>query len=142
MKTTSDLLKVLNSKKSITEFLNENEDSLITEPVSTLLENLLKKKNLKKSDVIKAANLDRTYAYQIFSGTKKPSRNKLLSICFGIGLSFTETQELLNQSGYAPLYPKNKRDSIIIYCINKKLKIVETDIMLSENNEATLSSSD
>lgn len=142
MKTTSDLLKVLNSKKSITEFLNENEDSLITESVSTLLENLLIKKGLKKSDVIKSANLDRTYAYQIFSGTKKPSRDKLLSVCFGIGLTFTETQELLNQSGYAPLYPKNKRDSIIIYSLNKKMTIIETDILLSENNELTLSSSD
>lgn len=142
MKTTSDLLKVLNSKKSIAEFLNENEDSMITEPVSKLLENLLVKKGLKKSDVIKSANLDRTYAYQIFSGTKKPSRDKLLSVCFGIGLTFTETQELLNQSGYAPLYPKNKRDSIIIFCINKKMSIVETDILLSENNESALSSSD
>lgn len=142
MKTTSDLLKVLNSKKTITEFLNENEDSLISAPVSELLENLLKKKGLKKSDVIKSANLDRTYAYQIFSGIKRPSRDKLLSTCFGIGLTFSETQELLNQSGYAPLYPKNKRDSIIIFSLNKKMSIVETDILLSENNEATLSSSD
>ena len=142
MKTTSDLLKVLKSKKSITEYLDENVDSLINEPVSKQLENLLLSKGLKKSDVIKASNLDRTYAYQIFSGVKKPSRNKLLSVCFGLSLTFNETQELLNRSGYAPLYPKSKRDSIIIFAINNKFSVIETDILLAENNENTLSAAD
>ena len=142
MKTTSDLLKVLKSKKSITEYLNENEESLIDEPVFRQLENLILAKGLKKSDVIKASNLDRTYAYQIFNGTKKPSRDKLLSLCFGMNLNFNEIQELSNRSGYAPLYPKNKRDSIIIFAINKRMNVIDTDILLSENNQSTLSGDD
>ena len=39
------------------------------------LEALLAKKNMSKSILINKANLHRTYAYQIFNGTKIPSRN-------------------------------------------------------------------
>ncbi len=52
---------------------------------------IIQKKHLKKSDVIKKTGLHRTYAYQIFSGKKKPSRDKVIRISFGLQLDLENT---------------------------------------------------
>ena len=78
-KTTNELLEILESKKSIEAFFNEEIDELIFSSLSEYLELLISEKKLRKSTVIKRSNLDKNYAYQIFNGNKeKPSRNKVI----------------------------------------------------------------
>ena len=115
-KTTNELLEILESKKSIEAFFNEEIDELIFSSLSEYLELLISEKKLKKSTVIKRSNLDKNYAYQIFNGNKeKPSRNKVIMLAFGMGLSVLETRKLLKVAGVSDLYARNPRDSIIIY---------------------------
>ena len=45
-----------------------------------LFDQLLEEKSLKKSTVIKNSELNEIYGYQIFSGKRIPSRDKLISI--------------------------------------------------------------
>ena len=128
MEKTSLLLEVLQSKRNYEEVAK-------TEPVfinSTLAENLnewVENKKMKKSDVILKSGLERTYAYQIFSGKKTPTRDKILALALGMGLTFEEVQQLLKVNGYAQLYPKNKRDNIIIFGFYKGQNIID----LNEN---------
>ena len=90
---------------------------------------LIEVKKLKKPSIISKSGLERSYAYQIFAGKKIPSRDKLLVLAFGMKLTFDEVQQLLKVNGYAQLYPKNKRDSIIIFALYKDQSILE----LNEN---------
>ena len=79
--------------------------------------------NLSKSSVLKNADINEIYGYQILSGKRTPSRNKLISICIGAGFTLEETNDVLRVAEYSPLYPKIKRDSIIIFGIQNNQSI-------------------
>ena len=49
------------------------------------------------------------------------------------------TQDLLKKSGFLSLYPKNRRDAIIIYALTRGLSLQETNDKLFQENEETLS---
>ena len=92
-------------------------------------------KGRRKADVIHGSQLDRNYAYQIFSGTRKPTRDKLLALGFGMGLSIEEMQKVLKTSEYPVLYVKNKRDSIILFGLDKQISVGEMNELLYEMGE-------
>lgn len=133
-KSTKELLELLKNTKDYKDFSKENYNDLIKADLPSELNKILIEKNLKKSLVIEKSNLDKTYAYQIFSGVKKPSRDKLLQLCFGMDLSLDEVQKLLKTTSYALLYAKDKRDSVIIFALSKNLSVIETNELLYELN--------
>ena len=63
---------------------------------------------------------------------KKISRDKVIMLCFGLSLTTDETQQLLKKSGYAPLYVRDTRDSIIVFSIANHVSVINTNIKLSE----------
>lgn len=136
-KSTEELLKILKSS-SLDAYLTENEGEMAENPICDYLTAVLNEKDLKKSEVIKKSNIQTNYAYQIFSGVKIPSRDKLISLCFGMNLTLDETQTLLKYAGYAPLYPRNKRDSVIISELEKGETVMRCNITLDELNLSPL----
>lgn len=137
-KPTDELMNEINQSNNIDKYLKDNSDYMLDRGLSDILESIIDKKGLKKSLVIKKAEISEVYGYQIFSGVKKPLRDKLLSICIAMELNLDETQEVLKYGSFALLYPKNKRDSIIIYGINNKLSVCEINNLLYDKNEDTL----
>lgn len=132
-KTTEELLNILKSKRSYDDFLKEQIDELYFASISEYLEILLAQKGLKKSDVITKANLDKSYAYQIFNGNKtNPSRDKLIMLAFGMELNLDETRKLLKISNVSDLYIRNPRDAAIIFCIENRLDLIRTNEKLDE----------
>lgn len=93
----------------------------------------MKEKNLKKSDVVKRSGLNRVYCYQILSGNRTPSRDKLLAICFGFQFDLDTTNSLLKIVGFPELYARNKRDAVIIFAITSKKNIFCVNEMLFDN---------
>ena len=61
-----------------------------------------------------------------------------MAFAFGLNLSLEEAQRMLKISDYNPLYPKNKRDSIIIYALCNHMDIDRTNHFLFDNNEEGL----
>lgn len=114
-KPTDDLFKELNQTSHIEQYLKDNDEFLIDTSLSTYLCNKFDELNISKSSVLKNADINEIYGYQILSGKRSPSRNKLLCICIGAGFSLEETNETLKVAEYSPLFPKLKRDSIIIF---------------------------
>jgi len=140
-KTTGELLAILNrikKKTDLTDFVEKqlNDEELITLPA--YLELLLKKHSLEKNEVINQSNIPRTYAYQIFNGTRQPGRDKLMSLCLSMSLDIDETRRAFNVAGLGGLYPKRRRDAILIYAINKQLNVIDTNELLHEMNESPL----
>ena len=114
-KTTNDLQNELMSAPDLDRFLTENQNNFYDASFADLLMSLFEKKRISKATLAKKAGISNVYLYQIFSGERNPSRNRILCLCFGLNASIEETQELLKHSGYAQLFAKNKRDAIIIY---------------------------
>lgn len=137
-KDTSKIVEELGLCPDFTTFYNENKQYLITKTLSEILEQLLNKKGLKKSAVIKAAEMSEVYGYQIFSGLRVPERNKLLCLAIAMSLNIDELQTLLKTAGYSPLYVKLPFDSVVLYGICKGLSVIEINELLYEYGLDTL----
>ena len=138
-KSTTELLNELKNFDSFKEYEKINKNSMINKTLSQFLCDLLEEKHLKKSDVIRKGELNESYAYQMFSGVKStPSKDKLICLSIGMDLSVDETNSLLKLAGLSPLYPRIKRDSIIIINMNNKKSVVEINEELYNEGEETL----
>ena len=116
-KTTEELEKQLSGLGRLSDYLAENADLLKKRTIAEQLSRRLVEKGLTRADVISAAGLNDIYAHQIFAGKRRPSRDKVLCLAFGMALTADETQTLLKDCGYAVLYAKDRRDSIILYAL-------------------------
>ena len=137
-KDTSKIVEELGLCDDFKTFYNENKEYMVSASLSQMLNDLIKEKGLKKSEVIRKSELSEVYSYQIFSGLRVPERKKLLCLAVGMGLNLDEVQTLLKCAGYSPLYVKISFDSIIIYGICKQLSIVEINEILFEYGLETL----
>lgn len=137
-KDTSKIVEELGLCPDFQTFYEENKHYMVSDNLSALLSRLLEAKGLKKSQVIKSAELSEVYGYQIFSGIRVPERNKLLCIAVGMALNIEETQQLLKCAGYSQLYVKLPFDSIVLYGLCKKLNVVQINGLLYEYGLETL----
>lgn len=130
MISTTQLLQVLQSKKTLPldTLLKEIPDLTFSKYIQSMLES----KNLSKSDVIQKTTLQRNYAYQIFDGSRKPGKDKVLQLCLAMKLTLKETDHLLSLSDNGSLYPKVKRDALLIYALNREMSVIDTNVLLSE----------
>lgn len=117
----------------IDTYLLLNKANMIPHNLPMHLELLLEQKGLTKADVVRGSQLNRKYVYQIFSGEKTPSRNKLIALAFGLQLTSEETQTMLKLSGYRELYVRDTQDAIILYALQRGKNILETNELLYEH---------
>ena len=137
-KDTSEIIKELGLCPDFQTFYNENKDYMVASSLSQLLAQLLESKGLKKSQVIRNAEIAEVYGYQIFSGVRVPERKKLLCLAIGMKLNIEETQQLLKCAGYSQLYVKLPFDSIVLYGLCKELSVVQINELLYEYELETL----
>lgn len=137
-KETWKLQMELRRSNSVEEFMEENEDKLVTMSVAEYLNEMLTAYGLEKSDVAKRGGFAGNYPYQIFNGKKKASRDKLIQIAVGFPLTVEETQQLLLLGNYRELYVKNKRDAYIMFALEKKYDIMQLNDLLFNNKEQIL----
>ena len=123
-KTTDQLLKILQNSNNIS--------------FHKYLTQLLDEKGLTKAQVITDSNIQKNYGYQIFDGSKTPSRDKVIALALAMQLTLDEANRLLHLSNNGILYPKIKRDSIIIFGLENNQKIIDLNITLDDFGEAPL----
>ena len=116
----------------IADYLHLNQNEFLI-PLHQYLQLIIEDKGLAKVDVIHQSQLDRRYAYHIFSGTKQnPSRNKVLALANAMNLNLDETQALLQHSRHCQLCPRSPTDSIIIKAIHQRLDFPQTNALLKK----------
>lgn len=137
-KDTSEIVKELGLCPTFQTFYDENKSYMVSDSLAQLLAALLERKKLKKSQVIKNAELSEVYGYQIFSGVRVPERKKLLCLAVAMKLNIDETQQLLKCAGYSQLYVKLPFDSVLLYGLCKELSVVQINELLYEYDLETL----
>ena len=101
--------------------------------IQSYFEDYMADHGLSKKDLVKNSLLDRTYGYQILSGLRQPSRDKILALCLSAGMSFHEIQRALEIAKAGILYPKDPRDAAIILCIHNQLyKVSDVNMYLDQ----------
>ena len=123
---------------TLDHFLSENADQFITASPAEEWNRLLKDSALKKADIINRCQFNPVYFYEIISGKKTPSRDKVLRLLFGLGAPLAECQRILRVYGYSPLYPRIARDSLLIHAICRAFSVDEVQQLLLSHKEELL----
>ena len=58
----------------------------------------------------------------------------VLCLCFGLSVEVEEAQRLLQHAHHAPLYPRDRRDAILIYGLSHRLTLPEVNDALFRGN--------
>ncbi len=137
-KKTEELVNELTASEDIREFLAENDDNLETMSLSEYLQELLDKYDTDKSQVFHRAKMtENNYGYELFrNDSKKPSRDKLIRLCFGFPLTIEEAEKVLRCGKVRPLYPRDQRDAYIMFALKNRYTIDKLNDLLFESGEA------
>ena len=115
--STLDLSRGLMCESNLDAYLSRNQSVFCDEDVIIFLNQLYQRTDLSKAALARQAGMSEVYLHQVFSGRRRPSRDRLLCLCICMGASLEEIQQALKHATYAPLYPKHKRDAIISHGI-------------------------
>ncbi|WP_028549988.1 helix-turn-helix domain-containing protein [Paenibacillus sp. UNC451MF] len=100
------------------------------------LQKEIAKRDISGAEILKKSNLNKNTYYAILRGERKPSRNKVIQLAFGLGFNPEETDDLLWRAGYAYLDNVNSfRDTIIRTCLENNHNIDVTESLLQEFEE-------
>lgn len=122
-------------KRSDTELMHEKlkgeefpegVNEFLEEDIYEFFDVLLKAKGLKKSEVIRRANLSRVYGYQLMEGRRRGKRDYYLLIALAMKLNLTETQRMLAVVRCGALHPLIKRDAAVIFAVNHGYDVFDT----------------
>lgn len=133
-KLTEELLNELLDAPNIDGYIREHD--FAAPSLSDYLKHLLQEKGLERSRV---ADLNETFGYQIFTGACHPSRNKVLQIAFAMALTLKETNRALTAAGVSVLNCKDRRDAIVIFCIDRGCSLQKVNEELYRFGEETVS---
>lgn len=90
------------------------------------MQRILQERHLRVKDIIFRCNLERGYGYQIFNGTRRPTRDILMVLALMLELDTGETKRMFELAGRAPLYARCRRDAAVLYGLTHGM--TETDV--------------
>ena len=137
-KSTDDLKQELMEQANLDQYITENEAYFVETDLTGVLAKLYEKCGFSKAELARRAGMSEVYLHQVFSGRRRPSRDRLLCLCIGMKAGLEEVQQLLRKAGHAPIYPRIKRDVIIIHGILYGTPLAEINDKLFVENEKTL----
>ena len=137
-KSTNDLNQELMEQASLDQYITDNEAYFVETDLTGVLAKLYEKCGFSKAELARRAEMSEVYLHQVFSGRRRPSRDRLLCLCIGMKAGLEEVQQLLRKAGHAPIYPRIKRDVIIIHGILYGTPLAEINDKLFVENEKTL----
>lgn len=136
--TTSELTNEILGAGSVDDVMEEKKEAFAESTLADYLAQMLEEHGLSKHDAIFRSEVDTVYGYQIFQGKKKPRRDVLLQLAFGMSLTVDETKRLLYYGNTGTLYPRVKRDAYLMYALHHHYSIAAANRLLYENGEETL----
>lgn len=81
--TTNTLQDKLINGKNMKKILDSETDAFAETPLPEYLQGLCRERGLLPEQVIRKAQIDRTYGHQFFNGRRNPSRDKLIQLAVG-----------------------------------------------------------
>ena len=130
--STDELLALLFKERSLEHFLQRSESAYLTSSFGDYLNRWCRQQLIVPEQVIRRANLEKSYGHQLFSGKRNPSRDTVLQLAFAMQADLTQAQDMLRIARRSLLYPRIKRDAVIIYCLHNHISLVDTQIILQD----------
>ena len=142
--STSALMEILKSAdlEDIPRYSQDYLQGNITS-FASYMDAIIAAKGLKRQDLFQRADLPQKYGYKLLTGERHTTdRDKILRLFFAMNLTLKEVRRGLALYGMPMLYPKRKRDAILIIAFNLGYSSVdEVNRILAEHGEPELSRS-
>ena len=133
---TEELLHRLLSSSNVKTYLDAEYTGDYS--CSDYLWALLRERGMKRSTLARESGLNATVVYDIFSGKSRPGRDHAIMLSIGLNSDLRETQRLLRLAGVSELWCRQRRDAIIIWCIEHSFDLTATDNELQRLGERPL----
>jgi hypothetical protein len=124
------LLHKLFDSYDIESYVDSNNKELGLPPFHVIITDICCEMDVPHERIIRQSGIERSYGHQLFSGRRKPSRDKVLQLAFGFGFDVDATQDFLKLAQKSLLYPRIIRDAAIIKCLSEGKDIFETQQIL------------
>lgn len=133
---TEELLERLLASANIDTYLAQEQAGDYS--LQDYLWQLLNRRRMKRSVLARESGLNATVVYDIFTGKSRPGRDHALMLALGLNCDLRDTQRLLRLAGVSELWCRQRRDAIIIWCINNGFDLAATDDELRRLGEMPL----
>lgn len=128
--STHELWARLFQSSSASVYLADSADVCALPAFSAYITELCRVKGEKPERVLRRADIESSYGHRLFSGGRRPSRDTVLQLAFGLELDADGAQQLLKVARAAPLHPKVKRDAVIAWCLHNRAALTDTQQIL------------
>ena len=133
---TEEMLAELLDAGKVESYLQQHD--LSTPSLGSYLRQQLEERNLKRVDVLKRANIGETFGWYIFNDQRGAGRDTVLKLAFAMGMDVRCANRALQAAGANALYPKKRRDAIIIYCLEHGCTLQQVNDALYDFGEECL----
>lgn len=122
MKTKEIEAKIRRTKRLDMNMVCSNPPPMLCEYISEILD----EKKIKRSKLIRALNMDRSYGYQILNGTRIPSRIQIIKMGLYLELTVEQVQKMLTLADRSALYVRRPEDAKVVHCLECKIPYAES----------------
>ncbi len=122
---TEEMLAELLTAPKVERYLGAHE--LETPTLAEYLQAQLAQRGLALADVLRDAQIEHTFGWYVFNGQRGMGRDNVLKLCFAMGFDTRHANRALQAAGASALYPKNRRDVIIIYCLEHGATLLQAN---------------
>ena len=129
-KNTDELDFELKNAYSLDDFLHLNEAEFDEKNFCKLLNQYIQESGRSKFNIAVDSGISEPYMYNLIKGEKRPTRDTVIKLSFGLKLTLESTERLLKLAGYGGFYVKHKRDSILKFAVENNLSLLEADELL------------
>lgn len=133
--STTGLFKMLDDSKTLDQAIDGIEQSI---NLTVILRELIEQSGLGIKEFSEQLMASRIFVYQMLEGTRKPGRDMLLRMALVSNLTLEEAQHLLKIAQKSMLYPRVRRDAVIIFALQRSYTLVKTDVALHHAGEQPL----
>lgn len=143
-KTTGTLTSILKhtAVERVDDFFREHQNDMAPEshPFAAYMREQLRLKNLAQTALFVRAGVPERYGYKLLSEEKHTRRRDvILRLCFAAQFSFEQTQRALRLYEMPPLYPRQRRDALLISLLAGRIfSLSEVDERLRAHGFAPL----
>lgn len=135
--STQELWGKLFKANAVEDYLDAAGDCQLPE-FTEYIKALCSEKGENAENVIRRGNIESSYGHRLFKGTRKPSRDTVLKLAFGLEMDSDGAQQLLKVARVTALHPRVKRDAVIAYCLYHHKSFTEVQQLLYDNNLPTI----
>lgn len=135
---TQELETILSQAKDLPPVLDRLDADMNAPTFPVYLARLMEERGISPQQLSELSLLSRSFTYQLCSGTRAPSREIVLRLAIVLGLEVEEAQRLLRVAQRGALYPRVRRDAILIFCLSHRCGLYDADDLLTCHDELPL----